>query len=945
MPVRFYLAPFLPLNVDDFSTTPLAQPDVTLTEGDIAFGVFDPTEGDTVPITATLHNDGGLDAGGLTAAFYATAPGWREWFIGSAYVPGVPAGLTATAVISWHTLGFTGTVPVRVVVDPYNRLAETDEGNNQATAAFNILTRPDLVVTDISLSDDEPVVGQPVTVTLTVRNAGQTDAGAFVVSTSDGVTETYISLIRLSAVSSVAATFTWTPTAPGLYRLFARADRDDAVDEYDEGNNDRWQEVYVGFAGSILLDSGNPAADPPYTTTLGYGYLDEGTRIVTCGGDEPEDTLRAAYTDTLRYRFDHLLPGHFYHLDLTLRDCDGNRAEAVYVDDTLVVPAVDLSDHQPHRLSILLDPAFYTDHSITVSLFETHGLDAMVAEVALHDVDYRYADAGGSNDPEYSASHTGRPYGWLDGEPLTTWGSLPYQTVRMDRADADPGDDPDSELRYRFDGLDPAQSYRLHLTFRQLSGATVIQKVQIDGTDASPSFNLDHGRTYSVTLPVPSTTYQDDRSIVVGIVRVDCANSEAFVNEIALEEETLHAGDPCASVLPTPSRTIAYGSVTIGGAPAPVGTVIQALNPRDEVVGCTVVGQAGQYPYMQIYGEEPPIPGMREDEIVEFRVNGIPAVATPSLYWRDDQTPHQVNLTIGSTEGQCTWLQPNWNLLSFRLQPPVPTVEDVFRSIEGRYCRVLGEDGVYDCELDPAYRTLKELHPGLGYYVRLTSTTGANLRVEGASLPVTTPIPLHTYWNWVGYLPTATLPITVALQSIEGHYLLVLSLDKTFDPAHPELSDLLTMEPGQGYLIRATDPITLVYPAGGAARYRMQAVETPSDCAPTPFFTLVYGEARINGRPAPPGTRVEVLTPRGEVAGCAVVRQAGRYGYVHVYGADSSEPPIPGFRPGEPLAFRVNGLPAIPSGRVTWRDAWEPHAVNLSVWVRSVYLPVVLNSQ
>ncbi|RLC76238.1 MAG: hypothetical protein DRI61_13645 [Chloroflexi bacterium] len=740
-------------------------------------------------------------------------------------------------------------------------------------------------------------------------------------------------------------TFTWMPTAPGLYRLFALADRDDEVNEFDEGNNQTWRDVYVGFAGPISLDSGGDP-DPAYTPSLGYGYLNPDTRVVACG-TEPEGTLRAAITSTLYYRFDHLLPGHFYHLDITLRDCDGTRAEEVYVDDTLVIPAVDLSDHEPHRLSILLDPAFYTDHSITVGIHEIHGLDAMVAEISLHDVDYRYADAGGSNDPQYNAAQNAiLRYGWLDGEPLTTWGSLPYQTARMDRADTDPTDDPDNELRYRFDGLDPAKRYRLHLTFHQASGATIVQKVQIDGTDASPSFNLDHGQTYSVTIPVPLTAYQDDGSIVVGILRVDCATSEAFVNEIALEEETLPPAPVCDQVIQTPARTIAYGSVTIGGEPAPVGTVIQALNPRDEVVGCFVVQQAGQYGYMQIYGEDPPdIPGMRPGEIVEFRVNGIPAVATPLLYWQDDKAPHQVDLAVGSTEAQCAWLQPNWNLISFRPEPPIPTVEDTFRSIQGRYCRVLGEDGVYDCDLDPVYRTLKEVRPGLGYYLKLTGSTGVNLRVEGGPIPITTPLPLHTYWNWVGYLPTSTLPITVALQSIEGRYGMVLSLDKVYDPAHPEFSTLLVMEPGQGYLIRATDPVTLIYPTGvsvGTTAIHEEIIPTCEEVTPTPYFTLLYGSVTINGAPAPVGTKVEVITPRGDVAGCFIVRHAGLYGYVHVYGEDESDPPIPGFRSGEPMNFRANGFPATPSVAITWDNDLTPHAVDLSLTVHRVYLPVVL---
>ncbi len=352
---------------------------------------------------------------------------------------------------------------------------------------------------------------------------------------------------------------------------------------------------------------------------------------------------------------------------------------------------------------------------------------------------------------------------------------------------------------------------------------------------------------------------------------------------------------------------------------------------------------------MQIYGEDAPtIPGMRAGELVKFRVNGIPAIARPSLYWQDDKTPHQVGLSTGSTEGQCSYLNANWNLISFRVEPPVPSVTDVLRSIQGRYCRALAESGIYDCALDPIYRTLKEMHPGQGYWLRVEGGSGANLRVEGVPLPASTPIPLHQYWNWIGYYPSAAMPITTALQSIAGHYQRVLSRDKTYDPAHPELSDLWTLGPGQGYQILVTDPVTLTYPAGLGLAQQAASPWSPAASAacrhisPTPYRTLVYGALTINGAPAPASTRVEIVTPRGDVAGCSVTQYDGLYGYIQVYGEDSSAPPIPGFRAGEPLACRVNGLPATPATTIIWQDDLTPHVLDLSVTWRTVYLPLIL---
>jgi PKD repeat protein len=561
VPIRFYVAPFLALGLRDFAATPTDRPDAGLIAADIAFGASTPTEGATVPVTATLHNTATLDSGPLTASFFAAAPGWGEWYIGSAFVPNIPAGGTAQARISWNTLGFTGTVPVRVVADPYNRLAETSESNNVATATLTIRTRPDLQVTGIVLSNDEPVAGETVTVTLTLRNNGQTTAGTQTVVLYQGNPDaggTVVGaqgLAPLQGGNTTTVAFAWTPAAPGPYRLFARADRDNAVNEYDEGNNDAWRDVYVGLRGPILLDSGG-ASDVAYTPERGYGYVDEGQPDVTPAcGSQGYETLRLDPGGQVIYRFDHLLPGHFYHLDMTLYECDGaGRQESIYVDGNLIAGPEDLSDGRAHRLSLRLDPALYADRGIVVSV-EAPGIDgAVVGEVNLHDIDYRYADAGGQADPQYPGgpwAGLGRPYGWLEGVPNTAWGTLPYQSVRVNQGG--------NTLRYRFDGLNPARQYQVSLTFWQPSGTARIQKVQIDGADTGLTVNTGDYQVHRVTVDVPASAYASDGSIVVGIVRTNAATG-AFVNEIALEELT--------AVLPpvadfTASPTEGYAPLTV----------------------------------------------------------------------------------------------------------------------------------------------------------------------------------------------------------------------------------------------------------------------------------------------------------------------------------------------------------------------------------------------
>jgi hypothetical protein len=113
------------------------------------------------------------------------------------------------------------------------------------------------------------------------------------------------------------------------------------------------------------------------------------------------------------------------------------------------------------------------------------------------------------------------------------------------------------------------------------------------------------------------------------------------------------AAGVCPPVSNTPFFTIVYGTVTLDDADAPVGTVVEARSPRDDVVGCFVVSEAGNYGAMYVYGEDvsvnPPVPGMRSGEVIAFYVNGAEATASPELAWSNDRDLHQVDLSATST--------------------------------------------------------------------------------------------------------------------------------------------------------------------------------------------------------------------------------------------------------------------------------------------------------
>jgi len=917
-----------------------------------------PTESDSVSVCATVINTGQGKVPAAVLTFFAHDPTANtNLLIGHRVLTGLAAaGGYAEGCVDWDTTGYLGGVTLYAYADFLNQIGESDENNNSATSGVTVRSRPDLSITAIALSDDEPVIGEVITVTANLHNAGQTAAAASVLALYDGNPDAGGTLISRSSLNVAPTTettvsFAWTPGAAGAHKLFIRADQDHQVHESDESNNDKWRDIYIGFASPLLIDSGaGDAYDPVYTAALGFGYLDGETN--TFCGTGADGTQRSDYDGKVQYRFDHLLPGHFYHLDLTLNECDGlGRQQQVRIDDNLISDVIDLSDLKSHRLSFRLDPAFYADRSVVVSVEELTGYDAIVSEINLYDIDYRYADAGASNEPAYTAA---RSYGWLDGLAQSTWGTLPYQTRRIDLGDSNLDDDPDNELRYRFDGLHPNKRYQLLITAYQGSGtATVRQTVAVDSVDTGVTLEVVGVDRDDKVVDVPPGMYTSDGTITVRITRLG-ATAGAFVNEIALEELTLlpeqatqvtqalttHTGGPnwfsfdvkppvrpavaCTGVTATSAFTSVYGDALLGGAAAPIGSIVEAYTPGGAKTGCFKVTADGLYGYMRVYGAEGATPGMLAGDPIIFKINGITASPTPyPVIWQDDKATCAVDLSA----------------------PDVIPVETLLAPIAGKYTRLQCETGTYlPPPADPRFNTCTTVTPGQNYL--LWMNTAAGLSITGSRIAVDKPIDLHAGYNWLGYLPTCELSVVTALGGIAGKYDLLHSEAGTYKPppANPAYNNFNTMAPGRGYMIHMTQAATLTYPANlcGTALNATEPAEVPAftcPATPTSRFTQFYGHV-TPVEDAPSGAVILAYSPRGEVVGCGQVQEGGIYPYLRVYGAEDAQP---GMQPGETVRFKVNGQLTLPSVAALWQNDWDVHPLDLALdGVRYQYLPLIV---
>lgn len=956
VPLRVYLSPFASYDVVSMSVAPTLRPDASIALADVSFSDAAPTESNTISVTAVLLNNTGRETGGLVASAIAilsgTTPG--AYYIGSAFVPNIPASGTATTEIAWNTLGITGNVPVRIVLDPFNRVTETVESNNVATRTLTIVARPDLEVTQADSGGvDEIAAGETLSLTARVANRGQRAAFTQTVAVYDGNPAQAGVLLGTMLAPPINGSgtsdlvFAWQPTVVGEHKLFFRADKDNAVNEYDEGNNDLVRTLFVGVAGGYDVDSGLAASDTPYSSTLGYGAIDTGQTdaLNNCGG-LPDDTYRRDPDGTVTYQFDRLLRNRFYHLDVVLRDCatGANRIESVEVNGISLATGIDLNDSKAHYLSFLLDPKVYDGRTITVKIKAAGSQAAIVSRVTVREVLYRYVDAGSAVAADSSWSGS-RGYGWLDSYNASTGcGAYPYQTARVNQSG--------NTLQYRFDGLDPAKHYKVALSLYQCTGSGVVQRLDIDGNIVGADFAAQNASLMSVSRNVPQTLYAADGSIVVTVIRKD-SSVNAMIGEIILEEVTASGSPVCDGLVnPTPTYLDVKGSVFINGQPAPVGTLVTAENPQGDTVGCFYVTLSGDYGYMRVFGADdlatPPMPGMHANDPVRFRVDGVVAVGSPLLLWQADLGRYVVDLNAGATQAQSILMAPGWNFISLRVEPPVPLIQNVLETISGKYCRVLALTATSNCAISEVFRLLKQMHSGVGYYTHITSTTTANAVIEGLTQPVDKPVPLQPGWNWIGYYPPAPMPITFALQTVLTHVVQVNDLGTSFVPDDLSHSLLREMGPGKGYrvFITGTLPVTLTYPT---ATFLLPGVayEKPAEVlglvcgnvAPTPGVMFIYG--RLGESPGmPAGTRVEVLTPEGRVAGCATTGMAGEYGAVAAFGADGD---TPGFHHGDAILLRINGKALRNTGLVWINDA-RIHRADVP-GEYGLYLPSIQSAQ
>ena len=122
-----------PYPVDSGNAT--GMPDLYTDNNAIFFSIPSPKEYTNMVLTARVDNAGNETAGGVLVRFYASGK-----LVGDSEPADIQVGAYHDFTVKW--IAFRGNVTIRAVVDPDNKIAEIDEGDNIGEKSILVLTQP-----------------------------------------------------------------------------------------------------------------------------------------------------------------------------------------------------------------------------------------------------------------------------------------------------------------------------------------------------------------------------------------------------------------------------------------------------------------------------------------------------------------------------------------------------------------------------------------------------------------------------------------------------------------------------------------------------------------------------------------------------------------------------------------------------------------------------------
>ena len=158
--------------------------DLEIGPGDITLTPSRPHAGDTVVITANVHNIGADVANNFTVEIFDGAPESGGILI-SSQIMSLVAGGSQIVTANWPIPA--GIHDVYVVLDRMNSIIETNENNNRASVrVMTDMVDIAITATDLAFTPSHPVNGDSVVLSIATHNTGIKDTGPFNLALYDG---------------------------------------------------------------------------------------------------------------------------------------------------------------------------------------------------------------------------------------------------------------------------------------------------------------------------------------------------------------------------------------------------------------------------------------------------------------------------------------------------------------------------------------------------------------------------------------------------------------------------------------------------------------------------------------------------------------------------------------------------------------------------------------
>lgn len=224
----------------ELAVSPGTLPDLVVRPEDLTFDPAPVNQGESVAVTATVTNADPVDAGAFVADIRLDDPRDGE-LIASSNISGLASGASTTLSGTYAAESGSDRL-VYVVADPADAVEELNEENNSAFRTLDVLSLPDLSLTQAGIDGNPgfPHAGEGVHFTIEVENLGDQDAPATTVEIRDdagnllGTTD----LDPVPAHGRGVTTFDWTaPSVAGDMMLHLEVNPAHAVTEQGYDNN------------------------------------------------------------------------------------------------------------------------------------------------------------------------------------------------------------------------------------------------------------------------------------------------------------------------------------------------------------------------------------------------------------------------------------------------------------------------------------------------------------------------------------------------------------------------------------------------------------------------------------------------------------------------------------------------------------------------------------